>query len=653
MVSISAIGAEMVDELLEAQKNAQSSIAEHKAERIGSLLPKLRRLFTDFDCTTCRGRISLLNNLAGLYHDAGHHAAALSCYRAALNLEGAGELDLYPIYKSLGQYYQFVQDYELSLVYLEKALAAAQSLSEPGDMERRELTAAIGAHYYINLDDREALDYYELLLEECRQNEFLPIEDTSIALQMIGNCHARLGNLTQALDHQLESLETWNSIPTTKDNIQGKWNCCHDFFLTLSALAGIVPPAPHSTTGPTVSTGVTGDEKPPFEIMSPDLERETDAGFYLRKARDIFDEGFFYDPPRYVETALAYGLRALELQIRAVGPDDIRTADYYHEVGICFSELEQWDDALHYYHKALDIREKQPDKDDSSIAVSCYCIADVYMEQKLFLDALPWALREWELRGGREGLNELRFASCCEKVARLYWLTSRYADAITWYRKLWSCYSKAEDISEYSGRINQILAALADCYQKTGDAPRSNEYLLRLIVSNTRQANDDIHLWIHTLHALSVYLSKQGHDLAAIDSIIQAIELRLTSIDDPALDRQRIYCALAVTSFLTGDLSRAAQLRQSCLSASNDSPSGKDMNEVIQLARNNLEHNEPDTAIELCRTALLEHGDALPDGDGPSCLELYRILSEAFAQLGEDEIAIRFDDAAQGLRVAF
>jgi pentatricopeptide repeat protein len=179
----------------------------------------------------------------------------------------------------------------------------------------------------------------------------------------------------------------------------------------------------------------------------------------IRKMNDEIED--LYEKGKWTEESLEKALNTLEKSIAALGKEHPETARAYHNAGIFYNCIGNYESALEYYDKALKIMKKILGKEHPGTATSYNNIANVYAKQGEYDKALEYydkALKIWEKVLGKKHPGTLGTIRNISNVRRCF-------ENIKNYDKALECLTMElnypDHVSEDLQRINDLCMDIA------------------------------------------------------------------------------------------------------------------------------------------------------------------------------------------------
>jgi tetratricopeptide (TPR) repeat protein len=131
---------------------------------------------------------------------------------------------------------------------------------------------------------------------------------------------------------------------------------------------------------------------------------------------------------RYVEAEQLYQ-RALEIQVKALGPEHPSVALTLNNLAELFIVQGRYADAMSLFRRSLAIREKALGSNHRMVAESLSGLAELLRAQGHYTDAEPFYLRSLEIKTKALGADHPEVATDLINLALLYQKQGRYAEA--------------------------------------------------------------------------------------------------------------------------------------------------------------------------------------------------------------------------------
>jgi len=185
-----------------------------------------------------------------------------------------------------------------------------------------------------------------------------------------------------------------------------------------------------------------------------------------------------------IEEAEKYYKKALNLNIKFYGENDIGTASILDSLGTCYSLKEQYDEALQSHNRALSILRELPNTKTDQIVV-LNNIAKVYIDQQLWEQAKPYLQQSLQLSLECYGEPHESLTSIYLNLGNVYEEGNDYSQALSYYHKAEANNSQLYGKTHYENLQVQIslgmvyhrsgdLSCARDCYKKAEEIVKAN-----------------------------------------------------------------------------------------------------------------------------------------------------------------------------------
>ncbi len=131
--------------------------------------------------------------------------------------------------------------------------------------------------------------------------------------------------------------------------------------------------------------------------------------------------------------ALVYHFKALEIQKKVLGNNNLYTAMSYHNIGTVYFNQRNLSNALEYNHKALVIRENLLGKEHQDVASSYNNIGVVYLNKGDYSKALEYLIKSLEIREKKLGKDHPDTANSYFNVGGIFYSKKDYSKALEYY----------------------------------------------------------------------------------------------------------------------------------------------------------------------------------------------------------------------------
>ncbi|CAJ1966087.1 unnamed protein product [Cylindrotheca closterium] len=135
------------------------------------------------------------------------------------------------------------------------------------------------------------------------------------------------------------------------------------------------------------------------------------------------------------EDALEQYQRALEIRVKALGPEHPDTASTYNNMGIVFQNQGKYEDALEQYQRALEIYVKALGPEHPDTASTYHSMGIVFQNQGKYEDALEQYQRALEIRVKALGPEHPDTASTYHSMGIVFLNQGKYEDALEQYQR--------------------------------------------------------------------------------------------------------------------------------------------------------------------------------------------------------------------------
>ncbi|MBP7863334.1 tetratricopeptide repeat protein [bacterium] len=222
--------------------------------------------------------------------------------------------------------------------------------------------------------------------------------------------------------------------------------------------------------------------------------------------------------------------RAMLIQQRDFGPDDLKVAvatDNYCDI---LMRREKYKDAEEYYRKNLALRQKKLPADDSDIGKNMVNLAEALEEQKSYGEAVALYRKGIPILQEKLGPNDLYVARALNNFGTLYKKQGQMEQAEPLYLRSMAIY-EAKSVNQPN--IAMVAANLAEVYRKMKKYEDAEGMFKRSILLREK-ALDPRHISIaYVLEDYSAMLKEMGRveEATAMDERINNIKLLYDEAD--------------------------------------------------------------------------------------------------------------------------
>jgi len=318
---------------------------------------------------------------------------------------GENSKEISEIYNYLGVLYFNNGDKNNSLIYFQKALAAAEQNN--GDNRMTVLKNISIVYDNLNFFDEEIKhvpsDENKKAIAASQNSYFrkaIKIENEGLKLAESGKYDDALVKIFDSLgivyylygEENFETAKVFNNIATVYLS-SGQYQKALAYFLR----------------------SLIGAEK----CCEQNKDDSTDANYFLATVYDNMC-GLYYRMSEW-NLALPYGEKALSIRLQ--NNDKSSLCNSYNNIGLCFFGKGEYDKALDSYVKAIEIQKKVHQKQDRVTATIYENISSTYSEKNDYVDALKYEQKSYELRKELLGSEHPDVAASCNNFAMIYlWL---------------------------------------------------------------------------------------------------------------------------------------------------------------------------------------------------------------------------------------
>lgn len=355
----------------------------------------------------------------------------------------------------------------------------------------------------------KAIDIYKKLGDE---------KNTSQLLNEVGKIKLRLGEYTTAISIFKQSLLLKKRTGTVNDIITANLNigvAYKEMGLLDSAMIYYVSALKMSVKSDNKTTIATaynhiagihkqkGNLKEALVIYQRALEIRKQIGNTHEIAQSFANIGTLYKEQSNYEQALEYHLKALELYEKNATETEVAVS--YNNIGSVYWKLNNFQNALDYYFKALELRQRLGNR--SEIADSYDNIGTVYRGMRDFDKSLAYYEKSVVLR--KEIGNLSNYANSLNNIAGLYLRQYRYDKSLNFYLQALEIRKetgKQEDVASSYNNISLLYKELASYTKAIEYALQS----LQLYRSSGLKKNE-----AYALNTLgNIYLEKKDYEVA-------------------------------------------------------------------------------------------------------------------------------------------
>ncbi|MDA3049393.1 tetratricopeptide repeat protein [Campylobacter sp. JMF_02 ED1] len=183
------------------------------------------------------------------------------------------------------------------------------------------------------------------------------------------------------------------------------------------------------------------------------------AHSYIHLAECYTDLGNSEKALEYYDSAIKYGLKALEAQQGNPKKDDLQIANTYDFLGAAYSLTKDFDNAIKYKLKALDLQEMILDKNDRDIIESCFSLAVDYSRIKDNDNVIKYCQKVLQMQNDISDKDNKLSGATYEILAQSYLIANEYSKALQSCEKALNIYESLGDIDS-ANFIKQLIAEI-------------------------------------------------------------------------------------------------------------------------------------------------------------------------------------------------
>ncbi|KAI5844036.1 hypothetical protein DFP73DRAFT_75435 [Morchella snyderi] len=573
--------------------------------------------------------LNVINRVANLYYQQGHHTEALEWYeralagrKKALGEEHPSTLDIVNnialVYSDQGRYDEALEWYERALAGMKKALGE----EHPSTLSTVNNIALVysGQGRY-----DEALEWYERALAGKKKALGEEHPSTLGTVNSIANVYSGQGRYDEALEWYERALagmkkalgEEHPSTLGTVNNIaavysgQGRYDEALEWYER--ALAG--------------KKKALGEEHPSTLSTVNNI-----AAVYSNQGR--YDE------------ALEWYERALAGSKKALGEEHPSTLGTVNNIALVYSDQGRYDEALEWYERALAGKKKALGEEHPSTLETVNSIANVYSGQGRYDEALEWYERA--LAGNKKALGEEHPSTLgtVNNIAAVYSGQGRYDEALEWYERALAGKKKAlgEEHPSTVSTVNNI----AGVYSDQGRYDEALEWYERALAGNKKALGEEHPSTLGTVNNIALVYSDQGrYDEArewyerALSGLKKALGEEHPSTLDTVNNIAAVYSDQGRYDEALEWYERALAGRKKALGEEHPST----LSTVNNIAAVYSGQGRYDEALELCERALAVFKKALGE-EHPWTLEIVNNIAAVYSDQGRYDEALEWYERA-------
>ena len=341
------------------------------------------------------------------------------------------------------------EKYEEAIILLEKAVEIRKKWIGNDSAKLAAELNLLGVCHGVLGNIVEALDFFMQSLE------FYSIDDPNYAacLDNIGNCYLNLGNDAKALEYYLQELAVWEKV-YGKEHLN--YALCLDIIGNCyQNLSNDAKALEYYQQELAIGEKVYGKEHPDYAICLDNI-------------------GNCYHNLSNYAKALEYYQQELAIWEKVYGKEHPDYATVLDNIGGCYQDRYDYAKALEYHQKALAIREKVNGKEHPDYAISLYNIGTCYRGFGDYAKALEYsqqALAIIEIVYGKEHPD---YAKILNNIGVYYQDLGNYVKALEYHQKALASQEKVygKEHPDYVMSLHNI----GICYRVLGDYAKALEY---------------------------------------------------------------------------------------------------------------------------------------------------------------------------------
>ncbi len=203
-----------------------------------------------------------------------------------------------------------------------------------------------------------------------------------------------------------------------------------------------------------------------------DIDENVNISYLLKNGRKEYDKGNH-------NQALAYYMRALEIQHKVLGKEHPSVATSYNNLASIYQAIGDYYKALEYYMGALELQHKVLEKEHPSVATSYNNLASIYQAIGDYDKALKYYMRTLEIQDKVLGKEHPSVATSYNNLASIYQAKGDYDKALKYYMRALEIQHKV--LGEEHPSVATSYNNLASIYQAIGDYDKALKYYMRAL----------------------------------------------------------------------------------------------------------------------------------------------------------------------------
>ena len=258
-----------------------------------------------------------------------------------------------------------------------------------------------------------------------------------------------------------------------------------------------------------------------------------------------------------------YYQKALEIEVKQLGPNHVDVATSYNNIGQVYSKKGDFDKAMDYYQRALEIKEKQLCPNHVDVAVSYNNIGLVYSKKGDFDKAMDYFQRALEIQEKQLSPNRVHVALSYKNIGLVYSKKGDFDKAVDYYER-------ALETEEKQLGPNHVHVALSYnhiglVYSKKGAFDKAMDYYQRALEIEEKQlGRNQVDVAVSYNNIGLVYYEKGDLDQAK-DYYQRALEIKEKQLGPNHVDVAVSYNNIGLLHRNKGDLDQAKDYHQRAL----------------------------------------------------------------------------------------
>lgn len=354
-------------------------------------------------------------NIGGVYEEKGNYLEAQQYFRKALAIflsENEKSMDVATCYNCLGSSLVHIENYDLALEYLGKALEIRLSLEGDQGLEA-------------------ALSYNN-----------------------IGSVHSLLGHYSEAIDCFRKALDIRLKYGDETETVAGSY---HNIGSLMSRQGDYAKALEYFEKALIINKKFLGERHPHLSYLYNNL-------------------GYTYGKMGYNDKALDNYMKALNNRIRLFGELHSSLATTYNNIASVYKKNKDYNKAIEYYQKSIDVIKSNFGDKSAKLGTGYNNIGSLLIDQKDFSRALEYLTMAKDAYISSFGEDYPDLGVIYANIGRVYRLTEDYPQALVNCEKAMQIMTKANlttpALGMNYGNLGNILFAVGnypqslDCFEK-------------------------------------------------------------------------------------------------------------------------------------------------------------------------------------------